>query len=60
MMSRLVGEELGKCYAREGVNHLEKCGVLRGAFSSFVLWALYGLCIRFTMTGRAGMGFSGA
>lgn len=30
MMSRLVGEELGKCYAREGVNHLEKCGVLRG------------------------------
>lgn len=32
MMSRLVGEELGKCYAREGVNHLEKCGVLRGEF----------------------------
>lgn len=30
MMSRLVGEELGKCYAREGVNHLEKCGFLRG------------------------------
>lgn len=30
MMSRLVGEELGKCYAREGVNHFEKCGVLRG------------------------------
>ncbi|GMF67726.1 unnamed protein product [Aspergillus oryzae] len=33
MMSRLVGEELGKCYAREGVNHLEKCGALRGWFS---------------------------
>jgi len=32
MMSRLVGEELGKCYAREGVNHLEKCGKLRGEF----------------------------
>lgn len=32
MMSRLVGEELGKCYAREGVNHLEKCGALRGWF----------------------------
>lgn len=32
MMSRLVGEELGKCYAKEGVNHLEKCGVLRGEF----------------------------
>ncbi|KAL3467333.1 hypothetical protein BJX64DRAFT_248458 [Aspergillus heterothallicus] len=35
MMSRLVGEELGKCYAREGVNHLEKCGKLRGEFASF-------------------------
>ncbi|KAL1998216.1 hypothetical protein VTN02DRAFT_6629 [Thermoascus thermophilus] len=32
MMSRLVGEELGKCYAREGVNHLEKCGVLRDKY----------------------------
>ena len=30
MMARLVGEELGKCYRREGVNHLEKCGMLRG------------------------------
>ena len=30
MMARLVREELGKCYAREGVNHLEKCGNLRG------------------------------
>ena len=30
MMGRLVGEELGKCYRREGVNHLEKCGKLRG------------------------------
>ncbi|PLN76006.1 galactosyl transferase GMA12/MNN10 family-domain-containing protein [Aspergillus taichungensis] len=29
MMSRLVGEELGKCYHREGVNHMEKCGALR-------------------------------
>lgn len=35
MMSRLVGEELGKCYHREGVNHMEKCGVLRGEFFSF-------------------------
>lgn len=34
MMARLVGEELGKCYAREGVNHLEKCGVFRGGFPS--------------------------
>lgn len=32
MMSRLVGEELAKCYRREGVNHLEKCGKLRGTF----------------------------
>jgi len=31
MMARLVGEELGKCYRREGVNHLEKCGHLRGS-----------------------------
>jgi hypothetical protein len=30
MMARLVREEMGKCYRREGVNHLEKCGVLRG------------------------------
>jgi len=29
MMARLVREELGKCYWREGVNHLEKCGHLR-------------------------------
>ncbi|KAL7935308.1 hypothetical protein V8C35DRAFT_299101 [Trichoderma chlorosporum] len=29
MMTRLVSEELGKCYVREGVNHLEKCGHLR-------------------------------
>lgn len=35
MMARLVGEELGKCYAREGVNHLEKCGVLRGENYTF-------------------------
>ena len=30
MMARLVRDELGKCYQREGVNHLEKCGRLRG------------------------------
>lgn len=30
MMARLIREELGKCYYREGVNHLEKCGRLRG------------------------------
>ncbi|KAF5676077.1 hypothetical protein FDENT_9618 [Fusarium denticulatum] len=29
MMTRLVGEELNKCYVREGVNHLENCGHLR-------------------------------
>jgi hypothetical protein len=29
MMVRLVGEELDKCYIREGVNHLENCGHLR-------------------------------
>lgn len=30
MMARLVREEMGKCYTREGVNHLEKCGKYRG------------------------------
>lgn len=30
MMARLIQVELGKCYRREGVNHLEKCGKLRG------------------------------
>jgi hypothetical protein len=30
MMCRLVRDELGKCYYREGVAHLEKCGPLRG------------------------------
>ncbi|MCJ1280538.1 hypothetical protein MMC21_008367 [Puttea exsequens] len=29
MMGRLIREELDKCYYREGVNHLEKCGALR-------------------------------
>ncbi|KAI9740544.1 MAG: hypothetical protein M1834_005125 [Cirrosporium novae-zelandiae] len=29
MMARLVREELSKCYYKEGVNHLEKCGRLR-------------------------------
>ncbi|KAF2227971.1 hypothetical protein BDZ85DRAFT_10208 [Elsinoe ampelina] len=29
MMARLIREEMGKCYFREGVNHLEKCGHLR-------------------------------
>jgi hypothetical protein len=32
MMARLVRDEMGKCYRREGVNHLEKCGHLRGRF----------------------------
>lgn len=43
MMSRLVGEELGKCYAREGVNHLEKCGALRGEF--VLSWLGVGLAL---------------
>ncbi|OAA59333.1 NADH-ubiquinone oxidoreductase 12 kDa subunit [Cordyceps fumosorosea ARSEF 2679] len=29
MMTRLVGEELSKCYIKNGNNHLEKCGELR-------------------------------
>ena len=34
MMARLVRDELNKCYRREGVNHLEKCGRLRGELAS--------------------------
>lgn len=30
MMARIVRDELGKCYYREGVNHLQNCGKLRG------------------------------
>lgn len=30
MMARLIREEMGKCYHREGVNHLENCAHLRG------------------------------
>lgn len=30
MMNRLIRQELQKCYYWEGVNHLEKCGKLRG------------------------------
>ena len=39
MMARLVGEELGKCYAREGINHFEKCGVLRGEIALVPVFA---------------------
>lgn len=40
MMARLVREELGKCYYREGVNHLEKCGHLRGkSIQRSQIWA---------------------
>jgi len=41
MMARLVRDEMGKCYRREGVNHLEKCGHLRGTH------AIYSLTISF-------------
>lgn len=47
MMSRLVGEELGKCYAREGVNHLEKCGVLRGK----IFFLVFGILLWCTWSG---------
>ena len=30
MKTRIVGEELSKCYFKEGVNHLENCAKLRG------------------------------
>ncbi len=41
MMARLVREELGKCYYREGVNHLEKCGALRGRIQLISRMNLY-------------------
>ncbi|KAK7738513.1 hypothetical protein SLS53_006032 [Cytospora paraplurivora] len=36
MMGRLVKDELSKCYYREGVNHLEKCGHLRERYLSML------------------------
>jgi hypothetical protein len=41
MMKRLVGEELGKCYRKEGVNHLEKCGKYRGKLSFYPRSCVY-------------------
>ncbi|MCJ1444155.1 MAG: hypothetical protein MMC23_004656 [Stictis urceolatum] len=29
MMARLVRDEMGKCYRREGVNHMQNCKQLR-------------------------------
>ena len=49
MMGRLVREELSKCYYREGVNHLEKCGHLRG---QCCLYKLSGETARETWTSR--------
>ena len=37
MMARLVREEMGKCYVREGNNHLEKCGRYRGTLFNPIL-----------------------
>ena len=42
MMARIVREELGKCYVREGVNHLDKCGDLRGRSGFREVWGLRG------------------
>ena len=36
MMARLIREELGKCYYKNGSNHLEKCGALRGMFNRII------------------------
>ena len=44
MMSRLVGVELSKCYIREGVNHFEKCGFLRGWFFFFFFFFFFFWC----------------
>lgn len=45
MMFRLVGKELGKCYHREGVGHLEKCGLLRGMCVFFCFCFVF-VCVR--------------
>lgn len=42
MMARLVREEMGKCYRREGVNHLQNCGHLRGQLALFLQHAFAG------------------
>lgn len=34
MMARLIREELGKCYRKEGVNHLQNCQQIRGKWVS--------------------------
>ncbi|KAK0511086.1 hypothetical protein JMJ35_006638 [Cladonia borealis] len=39
MMARLVRQELGKCYRREGVNHLEKCAALRERYLEALKYA---------------------
>jgi len=33
MMARLIREEMGKCYNREGVNHFENCAKLKGEYN---------------------------
>ena len=30
MMLKLLGQEMSKCYMREGVNHMANCGKYRG------------------------------
>jgi len=35
MMARLVRDELGRCYVREGVNHLRDVGSIEIVISSF-------------------------
>jgi hypothetical protein len=34
MMARLIREELGRCYHKEGVNHFQNCAHLRGRYRS--------------------------
>lgn len=42
MMARLIREEMGKCYRKEGVNHLEKCAHLRGEWMVWRKCSLHG------------------
>lgn len=56
MMCRLVRDEMGKCYRREGVNHLERCGALRGMLCIFFLGCGFREIGRFGV-GRVGEGW---
>jgi hypothetical protein len=61
MMLRLVGQELDRCYRREGVNHFEKCTKFRGGFARRIAvnWTLTRTrAVHGPAEGREGQGLS--